>query len=384
MDGAKIKVAFNVSAAAYPVTGISRYIYEISKQLQLHNQLDSHLFSGHRWVDCLNLSERRSRLTNGKKILKSIIPFAYELRQLSQDWQFNFSCRSKSIDVYHEPNHLPFNFDGPTVLTVHDLSWIRHPQTHPIERVRWLNKWFESGLDRAGRIIVDSSFTKQELISVFGISEHKVKVVYLGVEKLFSPKNESDVSRTLEKFGLRYKSFWISIGTLEPRKNIERLLDAFLTLPEKQQNKCPLVLVGPKGWKAEALEKRIARHVRNGRVKSFGYVDRGVLVDLVAGARASIYPSFYEGFGLPVLESMASGTPVICSKTGFAKEINSQSVSLFDPSSVVNLREMMTELYEDTSLLKRLELNGYEASRRYTWERCFAKTAEVYREVLNS
>ena len=384
MDSSKIKVAFNVSAATYPVTGISRYIYEISKKLHLDNQLDSHLFSGHRWIDHLHLSEKRNCISGARKILKTVIPFAYELRQLSQDWHFNSSCRNKSIDVYHEPNHLPLNFDGPTVLTVHDLSWVRHPETHPIERVRWLNKWFENGLNRASKIVVDSSFTKHELVSIFGVCERKVTVVHLGVEELFSRKNENDVRRTLEKFGLRYKSFWLSVGTLEPRKNTERLLDAFLTLPKEQQNKCPLVIVGPNGWKAEALQKRVATHVRDERVKSLGYVERGVLSDLVASAKASIYPSFYEGFGLPVLESMASGTPVICSETGFTKEIKSQSVSLFDPNSVNNLREAMAELYEDASLLKKLGLNGYEASRCYTWERCFAKTAEVYKEALNS
>jgi alpha-1,3-rhamnosyl/mannosyltransferase len=287
------------------------------------------------------------------------------------------------FDVYHEPNFLPLKFDGPTVITVHDLSWIRHPETHPEVRVKAMNRYFEPGLRQANAIITDSTFVKQELMQVFGVSERLISVVPLGVESLFQPLRAAQTQAVLAQHQLKHGNYFLAVGTLEPRKNLGLALTAYMQLPERIRSVNPLVLVGMKGWRTTALEEQMAPLVRSGQVRQLGYLSRPELATLIAGSMTLVYPSIYEGFGLPPLEAMACGVPVICANASSLPEVVGDTGILVDPYDESDLRRAMMRLAEDKRERAILGQLARERSHQFTWSRCADETQAVYRSVVS-
>lgn len=376
-----LNLAFNTSSIAHPLTGVGRYTFELGRRIEVYSMLKASFFRGYHWENEIKVSHSPVTGLNIKNFVKRYVPFSYQIRDTLQNYCFTKNLSLKRLDLYHEPNAIPQPFSGPMVLTVHDLSWIRFPETHPIERVRFLNKNFEKGLNRSTQVITDSIFIKEELVSVFGIDRKKVSVVYLGAESSFFPRTESNMNNTLSKYGLKNGMYWLSIGTLEPRKNISLLLKAFFEIPKKIRQMFPLVIVGPTGWLSEALESQISELVFSGEVLRLGYVDRSELPIIMSGAKALIYPSKYEGFGLPVLESMCCGTPVISSNVSSMPEICSKGGILIDPDDVHQLKNAILELVNNQDLEETLSKEGLLRSKSFSWDNCFRNTIKVYQKA---
>jgi alpha-1,3-rhamnosyl/mannosyltransferase len=286
--------------------------------------------------------------------------------------------------LYHEPNFLAFKFKGPTVLTVHDLSWIRYPETHPKDRIAMMDRYFIPSLERAQKIITDSEFIKTEIVSTFNISPEKIQSIGLGVENDFKPKLSTETASTLNKHGLGFKNYILALGTLEPRKNLQLALESFISLPQTIRKQYPLVLVGMLGWKTSSLEKLIEPLLKTGEVRQLGYVSREELIDITASAKMLIYPSIYEGFGLPPLEAMACGTPVIASNVSSIPEVVGDAGLLIDPHDSNQLKESILAVIDDEDLSKRLSKAGLAQSKKFSWEQCTHNTIATYKEVLNT
>jgi alpha-1,3-rhamnosyl/mannosyltransferase len=299
-----------------------------------------------------------------------------------QQWCFSSGLQSYKPDIYHEPNFLAFQFDGPTVITVHDLSWVRYPEMHPIERVRAINKNFEPSLRRASRIITDSVFVKQELIEVFGVRPEIIHPVLLGVESLFFPRASIQTAAVLSGLSLNHGRYLLTVGTLEPRKNLELTLEAYASLPNRLRERFPLVLVGMKGWHTAGLEKMLTPLVAGGQVRQLGYLSREDLAVVVSGAIAMVYPSIYEGFGLPPLESMSCAVPVIASNASSIPEVVGETGLLIDPTDVVGLANCMIRFMEDNVLRSNLASKALARSKSFSWARCADETVSVYRAAL--
>jgi alpha-1,3-rhamnosyl/mannosyltransferase len=378
----KLSIALNSKILLAPRTGIGNYVAELAQTLQQMPDLGLQYFYGLQWKDTLVGAPMPgySRWAGAVKRL----PAAYVVRRALEQQCFSRGARKLRPDVYHEPSLWPLNFAGPTVMTVHDLTHIHYPQTQPKDRLKEIERRLPSALARVNRILVDSEFIGQEIKKHFGVAEQKVVVAPLACSAIFQPRVEQQLAARLEKLGLSYRGFILSVGTLEPRKNLLLTLKAHARLPLPLRERFPLLVVGMPGWRAEQLGAALSQAISSGHVRLAGYLDQADLACVMAAARIMVFPSLYEGFGLPVLEAMSSGTPVIASACASLPEVAAAAGTYVDPQDEVGLTEQMRRLIEDDSAWMAQRIAGLERSVQFSWRKCAAITAEVYRQAANS
>jgi glycosyltransferase involved in cell wall biosynthesis len=383
-----MRLAFNATALLSPLTGIGQYAFHLTGELLKNECIETDFFYGTFWDDKRHISGHRSIFQYWSWVkkytpyIRSYTPYYTELSRMYRDYLFTKQTKVVKYDVYHEPNYLPLHFKGPTVVTVHDLSWIRYPETHPVERVEMMNRYFEKALSQSSALITDAEFVRQEVIDVFGVKPEKITAIPLGVEPMFIPLTSLETAQVLTSHGLTHGKYFLTVGTLEPRKNLGLAIRAYSELPKSVRDQYPLVVIGMKGWHSSEIERSISPLAQAGYLRQLGYVPREDLTILMAGATALIYPSIYEGFGLPPLEAMACGTPVICSNVSTLPEVVGDAGILIDPSDEVGLRERMYALTEDKKLWADLSSRARERSLRFTWKNCAQQTVEVYKSVI--
>lgn len=375
-----VRIGINAIALLSSLTGVGQYTRSLIGELAQHPDLDLHFFYARSWSKKLRSSPLRN-IDAWKRMVKKYVPRPYIVSRAAQQIVFSAGANWRNLDLYHDPNFLAYRFDGPTVVTVHDLSWIRYPETHPPERVSALNELFPKSLTAADHIITDAHFVREELIRTFGVRRERITAIPLGARAAFSPRDEAQCQSTLRKHGLSWRSYLLSVGTLEPRKNLELVLRAYARLPMSVQERFPLAIVGMRGWLTSALESLIDPLARAGRVRAIGYVDDTELADLYACGKMLIYPSLYEGFGLPPLESMASGTPVIVSNASTLPEVVGDAGLMVDSCDVEGLQRSILQLIEDDDTWNALRVAGIERARTFSWRRCADETVAVYRKV---
>lgn len=376
-----MRVALNATSLLSPLTGIGQYTRQLAEGLIRSPGIEVEFFYGATW----SATVRPAPLPGAGNILpwlRSHIPFSYALRRIVQSTQFCQRAKQARFDLYHEPNILPLPFDGPTVITVHDLSWIRHPEAHPLERVRAMNTYFQPGLERANLVLTDSMFVKNELMDLFHIKSDMICPIPLGVEALFQPRSMQETYGTLSQWGLTHGRYFLAVGTMEPRKNLQTALDAYGRLPADIRQSFPLVLSGMKGWNSSRLEARIRDMAAGGQLLNIGYLPRLDLANVVAGATALVFPSIYEGFGLPLLEAMACGVPVISSNAASMPEVVGGAGILLNPHDIDGMTLAMNQLANSPSDRVALGSRALEQSKHFSWSTCLNQTIDAYRRVL--
>ncbi|UUZ64988.1 glycosyltransferase family 4 protein [Polaromonas sp. P1-6] len=364
------------------MTGVGQYAHHLATGLQQVGGVNANFFYGSGWSSEVR-TKPLPRVTTIKTWIHWLLPNSYGVARTLQQRQFTKGAQRTRHDIYHEPNFLAYRFDGPSIITVHDLSWIRYPEMHPVKRVKAMDKYFQPGLERASLILTDSEFVKRELIEVFGISPERIRPVLLGVEALFHPRSADNTRSVLDAHGLVHGQYLLAVGTLEPRKNLAVALRAFMRLAPQLRKRFPLVLVGMKGWHTSALEQQIAPLVAAGEIRLLGYLPREDLAKIIAGATTLIYPSIYEGFGLPPLEAMACGVPVIVSNVSSLPEVVGDTGLLIDPQDVEGLVDAIEKLVNAPEIRQELAQKALRRSTTFTWSRCVEQTVEAYRLVLN-
>lgn len=376
-----LRVGINATALLSPRTGIGNYVFELGKAFLTMPEIHPRFFYSKNWSDALR-NEPLPNIVSIKSKVRKFIPNAYAVARFLIQRNFNAGVHKEPIDLYHEPNYLAYRFAGPTVTTVHDLSWIRHPETHPKERLHAMDRYFPQSLERSATIITDCAFVKNEVMEMFGISPDKIHSVPLGVSENFTPVSATDGCTTLEKYGLEFGQYFLCVGTLEPRKNLPTLIDAFLALPLNVQARFPLALVGMRGWLTSGLEKKMQPLVSKGLVKVLGYVEDAHMSALYSGAAAFIFPSLYEGFGLPPLEAMACGAPVIASQSSSIPEVVGKAGVLCDPLDAQSFSDAMQRMVEDEGWRKQLRTHSLTQAASFSWQRTAHATLDVYRSTL--
>ena len=239
-------------------------------------------------------------------------------------------------------------------------------------------------VERADAIIAVTESTRQEIIATFGLNPAKIVAIHNGVGPQFRPLSQAETAAVLHSHQLTHKGYILNVGTLEPRKNLIRLARAYRSLPTALRDRYPLVIVGMKGWHYESIEQELGPLLRSGHVRLPGYIPAEALPALYAGAAMLVYPSLYEGFGLPLVEAMASGTPVITSNRSSMPEVVGNAGILVEPEDETMIAEAIRQLLEDKNAAQRLQQQGLERARQFTWERCAQQTLAVYRQVLQS
>ncbi len=293
---------------------------------------------------------------------------------------FRRASRSETYDLYHEPNFIPWPCDIPAVATVHDLSAVLHPEWHPADRTSNHQRHFERGLRSCAHVIADSEFVRQQIVRHFGLSPRRVSAVHLGVARNFRPLEPPEVAPTLARLNLP-SSYLLYVGTIEPRKNLLTLLRAFCDIPHSMRTACPLVLVGPWGWNCTREREFFQSHGRQRGVVHLGYVADGNLPAIYNGARALVYPSYYEGFGLPPIEMMACGGPVLASTAAAVREVCGRHAHFIDPADLVGWRDNMAKVITDKDWHAELSAGVCRYAARYTWRKCAEHTFSVYDRI---
>ncbi|MES2972794.1 MAG: glycosyltransferase family 1 protein [Pseudomonadota bacterium] len=375
-----MRLALNAVPLLSPWTGIGQYTYQVARGLLEARDVEVFFFYGTGWSRQLRHSPSPA-VNSAKSTFMRWVPNAQAVMMAILRQRFGAGVRKYKPHVYHEPNFLAHPFAGPTVLTVHDLSWIRHPEAHPADRVAKMQRYFAPSLARASLILTDSEFVRQELQDVFSVEPGRIRTVLLGVEDMFRPMPPLQTRAVLDRFGLRHGSYLLAVGTLEPRKNLQLVLRSYLQLPGAVQKEFPLVLAGMSGWKTSALEQQIGPLVQSGHVRLTGYVERADLVALMSGATTLVYPSLYEGFGLPPLEAMACGAPVIASGVASLPEVVGDAGVLVDPHDAQALAHEIMRLVESPSLRAELSRRAIRRAAGFTWQRCVDQTVQAYRDV---
>ena len=282
--------------------------------------------------------------------------------------------------LYHEPNYIPWPCNLPTIVTILDLSVLLHPEWHPADRVKAYEQHFFRGLSYATHFIAISEFTRQEMIDNLGIAPDRVTAIHIGVRPGFHPMPLSTVLPILQELDLE-PGYLLYVSTIEPRKNLLTLMRAYCRLPDSLREKHPLVLVGGWGWHAKEILDFYESNGREKNIRHFGYLPDSQLPAVFNGARALVYPSHYEGFGLPPVEMLACGGADLASTAGSHLEVLQDQAILIDPNDEDRWQQEMRWILEDDDHWQRMRRNSEAFAARYSWAECARKTWEVYRGV---
>jgi alpha-1,3-rhamnosyl/mannosyltransferase len=291
-------------------------------------------------------------------------------------------------ELCHFPNHLApvlRTVEVPYVVTMHDMSVYRCPEYHPLKTVA-VHRSIIPAVARGARVIVTvSESARQDIIGALNVPEDRVRVVHEGIGRRFlGPRCDRTIEEMRERYALQFP-FVLSVGTVEPRKNHCGLIRAFAQLVQQERVPHHLVIVGPRGWKETALLEVVRRCGVADRIHFLGYVPEMDLPALYHAADAFAFPSWYEGFGLPVLEALACGAPTLISHDPALCEVAGAGTTLIaDPGSVEDMAAGLHRLLSDATVRSRLRVLGRIRAGQFSWERCAEETYAVYREALGS
>lgn len=380
-----MRVLLNAMVIHAPRSGVGHYTAELlrclQKQLDKSEQIVPHpggwVGSLRRW---LGRSQKQKKESGRGGTPSRFTGLLRRLGRACQDQYLRTVAWTGRFDLYHEPNGIPVETSVPTVSSLHDLSLLRS-HWHPADRVRHFEQGYQRMLTQCSHFLTLSDAVRREIIDTLGVSPKRVTRIYLGPRPWLQPLPEEEVVMGLDRMGLP-PSYLLYVGTIEPRKNILTLLRAFCDLPSPLRQACPLVLAGGWGWRTEEVSAFYESEAKHKNVLRLGYVAEEDLGLLYNGARALVYPSLYEGFGLPPVEMMACGGAVLASTAEAIAEVVGGKAHLIEPLDVTAWREAMEQIILDEDWREQLRQGSVEFSQRYSWERCADETLGVYRTVV--
>lgn len=287
------------------------------------------------------------------------------------------------LDLFHSPDFVlpPVRGKIPTVLTVHDLSFLHFPGTFTPALVRYLKEAVPRSVNKASSVVADSAATRRDLIHAWDVGSDKIEVLYSGVNRQFQPQPESgEQERLRKKYDIGMMPYLLAVGTLQPRKNYEMLIAAFA--PLAAESELNLVIAGGKGWLTERIHREVASRGLNDRVRLVGFVDDDDLPGLYRSAEIFLFPSLYEGFGLPVLEAMACGVPVISSSASSLPEVAGDAAIMVSPENRGLWTAAMRRLLADRDERDRLRHAGLLQAQKFSWSAAASELRGLYRKLL--
>ena len=287
-------------------------------------------------------------------------------------------------DLFFFPNFVRYPLlRSRSVVTVHDLTFVHYPRLVEEKNLEYLRRFVRRSLHLADRVIAVSHWIRQEVLEIFRLPEDKVVAVPHGVDReRFRPASPQAVAAVRRRYGLNGAPYLLAVGTLEPRKNLPRLLEAYARIP--QRGEVRLVLAGCRGWLYGDIFETLRRQRLEGEVLLTGYCPEADLPALYSGASVLVYPSLYEGFGMPILEAMACGTPVIASNRGAMAEVAGDAAVLVDPEDTAAIADAVSRLLEDASARESLAARGLERAAAFSWEAAARRTRAVFQEAMQA
>src|SRR5712692_6685016 len=371
-----MRIAIDTIPLLSPLTGVGQYTSQLIRYFNLLSPENDYTYYYGYFTNKLLYGNKQTLRVNN--FLGRIPVLKYELRKVKDILSY---FHLKKFDLYFEPNFVPINIRARKIVTtVHDFSFQLFPEAHPKDRIKYFSKCFFTNIMRSNRIITDSAYVGDEAKSFLHLPDEMITPIHLGVEhevfRLYD-RESLELSRRELKLPDRFILF---VGTRERRKNLDGLLRAYLALPRYLKDEFKLVLVGPQGWENDADERMV--HEVGKSIVNLGYIETQQLAYVYNLASLFVFPSLYEGFGLPPLEAMACGCPVVVSKEASLPEVCGDAAYYVDPKDVDSVAEGMSRVLGDETLRKSLIARGVERAKLFSWEKTARKTLDVFEEVM--
>ena len=365
----QMRIGFDVSSLCMTSSGVGTYVSSLFDALQATGD-DTFIPLAHCSMRSIPILTARGRKLNKTVWMQAILPFL--LGKLD-------------MDVCHFTNSVaPAWMPSPSVITIHDMTLWLYPQYHTYSRLAAMRPIIPLAARRADAVIAVSGNTKQDIQDILHIPAEKIHVIYEAAAPHFKPVTDP---REIEAVRCQMnlpERFILYVGNVEPRKNIERLIRAISRIETRAAEPISLVVVGSLAWGYQGVLKAIEEEGLQDRVRFLGYVDARSLVALYSMCEVFVYPSLYEGFGLPILEAMACGAPVITSPRGSLREIAGDGATYIDPFRVDDIAEALCELLISPALRDSLRERGFARTARFTWDKAARQTLELYRNIESS
>lgn len=375
-----MRIGFDYTVAVTETAGIARYTSELMQAL-----LEMDLSNEYVLIITKDAREDPAR-TLPREVEIRKLPFSHQgewmiWHRLGLPLPVEFF--TGKVEVFHSPDALlPPLHHARGVVTIHDLSHMIYPEYMDPGIAKFFDKAMRKSIERARMVIAVSEATKLDLVRLLGVSEDKIEVIYNGVSTKFSPvRDEEQLSNMRNRYKIVHP-FILSIGSVQPRKNLQRLITAYSILRQRRELTHQLLFIGGGGWLSDDLFRQIEGLGVAEDIRFLGYVPDEELPTLICLADVFAFPSLYEGFGLPALEAMACGTPVVSSNISAMPEVLGDAALLVDPLDVECLAETLRQILLNDQLRTELTKQGFKRSQRFTWVKAAQKYLEVYERAF--
>jgi len=361
--------------------GIGHYTYHLLRHLLEIDKKNKYvLFFDYR------LAKKKLEKFKQKNVEIKYLPFYHYKRYLGLVYSrllVTATLARENLDVFHFPaGNIPAKYTGKKILTVHDLAVWKHPDLFARPERRQARSITSSTLKNVEKIITVSRATASDIKEIFKVGDEKIKVIHNGIDKrFFIAPRAVQIKKNLLKYRIK-KDYILYLGQLEPRKNLTRLIGAFTELKRRYlKENFQLVIAGRSGWLAKEIRHIATETEYYEDIIFTGYVEPDDLTSIFGGAKLFVFPSIYEGFGMPVVEAMACQVPVVLSDTPALKEVAAGAGVFVNPYNISGLAEAMWKVLNNNSLRETLIKNGLERAHQFNWEKCARETLKVYEEV---
>ena len=379
-----VRIALNAlklsQSASYHTAGLSQYIYELLTNLRLQPPYQ-------RYEAFVTSVPTDIRLSTTPNFHCSAVGAAFVKPSLRILWEQLLQpavLARRPPDLIHALGYaLPLAWRGRSAITICDLSFVRYPSLFNRSNAIYLATMARLSARKATAVLTISESTRRDVINLFGVPAERVVTTYCGVSDHFKPVPESELEAFRAHENLP-RDFLLYIGTIEPRKNLAGLINAYAAYQAGSSSPMPLVLGGGRGWQDQEVFDLVKQLGLEEHVRFPGYIPADDLASWYSAATTFIYPSRYEGFGLPVAEAMACGTPVITSSVSSLPEVVGEAGLLIDPEDIAGLAAAIMRITSDSDLRRTLSLAGQQRAARFRWQQTAAETAAVYERVITS
>ncbi|MCM8825292.1 MAG: glycosyltransferase family 4 protein [Candidatus Omnitrophica bacterium] len=368
------RVGIDAHAIGLQQGGNERYIEGLLKGL---SEIETHPF---RFIVFLN---EKAQIPD---FLKNNPTFEFKRVSSNPGKRFLFdlsNTKRYGIELLHTQYHVPFKIKIPSVITLHDVSYLTHPEFFPISERLKMKFMMPYSIKKAKKIITVSEFSKMEILRFYKKARGKTCAIYNGISDCFKPASKAEIQQTLEKHKIG-TPYILTVSNLQPRKNLKGLIDSFSKIQRKNPGfPCSLVIVGRKLWLYDEIFVEIRNSEFNEKIIITGYLSNQDIISLYSAAEMFVYVSFYEGFGFPPVEAMACGCPVITSNTSSLPEITGEASIKVNPKNSDEIASTILQLYHDKNLREKLVERGFIQAKKFSWSECAKKTIKVYKEVIS-
>lgn len=374
-------IAIDASRAVNEKAGIGRYSQEIIENLLKIDKVNKYIlfFSYFRASEAKEKYIKSLQACHPRRVKVKFLKIPGSLKEETWQWKVGWLDRFlENPDVFFAPSFFEVNFGlkAPQVMTIHDLTTFMYPLHRGREVSDRLSRRAKAGSQIATKIITLSRSAAADAEKFLEVPYSKIEVISPGLSDLAKPSNNLPE-------GLKPKSYLLYVGTIEPRKNLIGLLRSYEMLPERLQKKYPLVIVGAKGWNTGKIWRVLKSLKSKANIKFMGYLPDSILAKLYQEAAVFVYPSLYEGFGLPVLEALSYGLPVLTSNCSSLPEVTGEAAALIDPVDSKSLAKALQRLLEGKSDREMLSRMAKIQAKKFSWEKAARETLRILEEVAS-